>query len=141
MATKVNDGNDYFAAEAQSPDGNLQRDCGIAHGHAMANADEFRDAFFEFLDVGTVVGEPVAVQHVVDSIQEMFAVADIGPANVDFFSECGRISENRQALGLRLGISLGHFIGEACSRSSHGYTIPGHRRISGVFRQASHDAE
>jgi sugar O-acyltransferase (sialic acid O-acetyltransferase NeuD family) len=70
----------------------------------------------------------------------MFPVADVGTANVDFLSERRRISENRQAVGLKSGISLGHFIGEACSRSSHGYTIPGHRRISGVFRQASEEA-
>ena len=58
----------------------------------------------ELLDIGTVVREPNTVEHVIDTRQEMRAIADIRPTDVDFLGKCRRLAKDRQIgyCGLRL---------------------------------------
>ena len=54
-----------------------------------------RRLLLEFLDVRAVVGQPVAVQHVVDAPEEASAITDLRPADMKFFGEGGGASEDR----------------------------------------------
>ena len=58
-----------FPRETERTDCYLQRDGAVAHGDAVAYPNESRDPFLEFPDKGTVIREPIAIQHVVDSFQ------------------------------------------------------------------------
>ena len=88
-------GHDHFAVKPQRADGNFQRDRAVAHGDAMAYSEEFGNLLLELLDVGAVVRQPVAVQHIVDSREETVAIANIRPPDMQFFGKSGRPAENR----------------------------------------------
>ena len=80
--------HDNLACEAECPNGDLQSNRGIAHGDAVADADECGKFGLELLDIRTVVREPIAVEHVIDTRQEMLPIADIRPPDVDFLGKC-----------------------------------------------------
>ncbi len=82
-------GNDDFSGEAQSANGDFKGYSGVAHGDAVANGDEFGDALLEFLDVGAVVGEPVAVEHVVDAREETARLPMLGRPTWSFSAKAG----------------------------------------------------
>ena len=63
-------GDDHFAVQSQSADGDLQRHGGVAHGDAVLDAQEIGDALLEFLHERAVVGQPAAVEQVVDAGQQ-----------------------------------------------------------------------
>ena len=88
--------HDDLAGEIERPDGDLQSNRGIAHGNAVTDADECGKFGLELLDIGTIVSEPNTVEHLIDTRQEMLAIADIRPADVDFLGKCRGFAENRQ---------------------------------------------
>jgi hypothetical protein len=48
----------------------------------VAHANEFGDFLFKLLDERAVVRQPAAVEHVVDSLEQATAVADVRPPDV-----------------------------------------------------------
>src|SRR5579872_2035779 len=95
--------NDHFACQAQRADSNFQRDCGVAYRQAIAHTKELRKTFLEILHVRTVVGQPVAVQHVGDALHKAVAIANIRTANVQLFSKGRWLAEDGQIVELSFG--------------------------------------
>ena len=69
--------HDYLAGQAEGPDGDFQRYRRVAHRHALPHPGELGKLRLELLDVRTVVCEPRAVEHVVDSFQQTFSIPAI----------------------------------------------------------------
>src|ERR1700733_3509678 len=88
--------DNHFSRQAERPNRNLQRYRRVTHRDAVSDADECRYFGFEFLDIRTVVGEPNTVEHVIDTCQQMVAIADIWPTDVHFVDKCRRFAEDRQ---------------------------------------------
>ena len=53
----------------------------------MFDADVIGDPLLEFLDQGTIVGQPVSVEHVLQPPHERGPVADVRPSDVQRFSK------------------------------------------------------
>lgn len=100
--------DDHFARQAKGADGNFQRDRGVAHRHAIAHTKELRKALLEILHVGTVIGQPVAVQHVRDALHKTFTIANIWTADVQLFGKGGGLAEDGQVVNAEFGVSFGH---------------------------------
>jgi hypothetical protein len=62
----------------------------------MFGPNHVSDAPFELLDKGAVVGQPAAVEHVIDASEESLPIAEIGTPDVEFLGECRRAAEYRK---------------------------------------------
>src|SRR5262249_16391495 len=71
-------GNDHFAAQVQGPDSDFQGQGAVAGRDTVAHVQQVGHALLELTDVGTAVGEPTAVEDVVEAVVELLPVADIG---------------------------------------------------------------
>ncbi len=80
-------GDDDFAFKFEGADGDFECDGSVAHGDAIFDADVIGNAFFEFADTFAGIGEPLAIEDVVDAGEEVGAIADVGAADVDRFGE------------------------------------------------------
>ena len=53
----------------------------------MTDAHECGKFGLELLDIRTIVGEPNPVEHVIDTCQEMLAIPDIRPPDMDLLDK------------------------------------------------------
>ena len=81
--------HDDFAREAERSDGDLQSNRGIAHGDAVSDANECGKFGLELLDIGTIVREPVTVQHVSNARQETLRLPIFGRPTWTFSANAG----------------------------------------------------
>ena len=105
---KCERGDNYLAGQTQGPDSDLQRYCGVAHGNAVANANEMSDSALKILHIWAIVCKPIAIEHVIDSFLETFPASNIWPANVNPFGKRWKISEDGEILKLSSWASLRH---------------------------------
>jgi len=64
----------------------------------VANADELGDPLLEFLHARAVVGEPPAIEDVLDTRKKGLAIPNVRPPNVQLLSESDRSPKGRQLL-------------------------------------------
>ena len=88
--------NDHLAGHIQRPDGQLQGHGSVTCGDTVPCPGHFGDFLFKFLDVVTTVGQPPAIEDVVDACQQTLAIADIGPSNIQFVVERRLAAKDRQ---------------------------------------------
>jgi sugar O-acyltransferase (sialic acid O-acetyltransferase NeuD family) len=100
--------NNHFTRQTQSPDGNFQRYRGIAHRNAVGHANKLGDSSLEILYVWAIIGKPIAVKHVIDSLLEAFSTANIWSANVYLLRKRRGFSEDSEVLKLKSLVSLRH---------------------------------
>src|SRR5581483_2912829 len=76
--------------------GDLQGDRAVAHGDAMAHADELGDTLLELLRDGTVVRQPAALENLGSAAKEAMLVADVRATDVHRLVEHGRRTVDRE---------------------------------------------
>ena len=91
-------GDHDFPGQSRRPYGDLQADSGVADGDAVLHAEHGGQALLELLRERAVIGEPAAIQHVVDARHQPVSIADIGPPDVERFWKQGGAAENSQAV-------------------------------------------
>src|SRR6185437_9017145 len=81
---------DHFAREPQRTNCYLERNGAVAHGDAVLYAEVLGDSPLELLHHRAVVGQPLVVEDLVDSLQESRAVTNVGAAHVQRLIKRGR---------------------------------------------------
>jgi hypothetical protein len=64
----------------------------------MPDAEYLRHTLLKFLHQGSVIGQPTTVQHLINTLQQSFAVANIGPADMQFLRKGRCATKKRQIL-------------------------------------------
>src|SRR5215213_9293216 len=88
--------NDDLTGETGGLYCDLQRYCGVARGYAVLDTEQFRELSLELLHVGTVVGQPPAIQRTADAFKQAFGTTDVGATDVQDFLEGRRTTHYRQ---------------------------------------------
>src|SRR5208337_2218651 len=92
--------DDHLALQFCSPDGNLERHGAIARGDAVLDAQEASQPPLEFLNQWTVVGQPSAIDNLVQQFYEALAPAKVGTPHMQRLRECRAAAKDGQFLDL-----------------------------------------
>ena len=88
--------DDDLAGETGCLGGDLQPDRGVAYGDTVPDPHHLGDRVLQLLHKGTVVGEPLGVQALVDTPKQSPPITDVGTSDVKRLAERGIAPEYRQ---------------------------------------------
>src|ERR1043166_3524664 len=87
-----------LAGKVERPSQNLETGCCIANRNALPNAEQLTDSLLKLFYTRPIVGEPLALQNLVEASEELFSIANVGTADMQLGSKSWRTAEDREVL-------------------------------------------
>lgn len=87
---------DDLALQVCCFDGDFEGNGAVTGCYAVAHVKFFRNYAFKLLNIGTVVGQPLPVEQIIDAFQQTLPVAGIRASDVQCMRECLPTSEKGQ---------------------------------------------
>lgn len=91
-------GHDHLAGHTHSAEQDFESNRAVARGHALPHADQLTYSLLECLHVGAVVGQPAAVEDVLDTFHQSGSVPDVWPPHVERAGEGRGTPEQSEAI-------------------------------------------